>query len=128
MERPDYRLFENNCQNFAKYLLEVVCPGAARPETIQSVLIRLQTINQNISQRLPGTYPSSKLMFAKGCMSTLTESRDEWVTAAETFSKPTGERFSVASNATRQKVTDTLVQEACALAAADGLLRSNSPK
>ena len=48
--RPDYRLFENNCQNFVKSLLQFVCPHASIPATIQSVLKRLQDISYRPSQ------------------------------------------------------------------------------
>ena len=36
-ERPTFRLFENNCQNFVRFLLEVLCPGVSIPDTIQEV-------------------------------------------------------------------------------------------
>ena len=40
MERPDYKIFTNNCQNFAKYLIEDIFPGSFCPATIENVLGR----------------------------------------------------------------------------------------
>ena len=57
---PDYRLFENNCQNFAKYLLETICPDASIPQTITEVLQGLQNIrNVTPLTAIPGAYPCS---------------------------------------------------------------------
>jgi len=37
-DHPDYRLFENNCQNFARYLVEEITPDANCPGTIKHLL------------------------------------------------------------------------------------------
>lgn len=59
-ERPTYRLFENNCQNFVKFLLEILCPDASIPETIQCVLGHLhEIVNTELLFPLPGSYPLS---------------------------------------------------------------------
>jgi hypothetical protein len=86
-ERPDYSLFENNCQNFVKYLHQTVCPSASIPATIQNVLERLQTSRQRLS--LPGAYPASisstdrvSFVTASGT-SWVTASGDTWVTAVD---------------------------------------------
>jgi ankyrin repeat protein len=83
-ERPDYRLFENNCQNFAKYLLERICPGVAIPDTIQMVLERLKNAISPDAKtgKLPGTYPRSTVSLS-GCTSYVTASGTIWVTAVE---------------------------------------------
>jgi hypothetical protein len=57
-EHPDYRLFENNCQNFVKYLIGAISPTALVPNTIQSVLDRLYQF-RDTDHRLPGTFPHS---------------------------------------------------------------------
>jgi hypothetical protein len=90
-ERPDYSLFENNCQNFVKFLLEVVCPGGPIPATIQLVLERLHSDISSPRQRLslPGAYPPSiisteRLSFVTASgTSWITASGDSWVTAVE---------------------------------------------
>lgn len=87
-ERPDYRLFENNCQNFVTYLLAIICPDAAIPDTIQTVLQRLQDISNTVSSHgsiLPGTYPASisTTSFTVSSGTTwFTASSSSWVTAA----------------------------------------------
>jgi len=35
---PTYHLFENNCQNFATFLLKATCSGASVPDSIQSMI------------------------------------------------------------------------------------------
>jgi hypothetical protein len=59
--RPDYFLFENNCQNFAKYLLEAISPGSYSPRPISDIIKRWLTATSNpqIFGRLPGAYPNS---------------------------------------------------------------------
>jgi hypothetical protein len=62
--RPDYRLISNNCQNFAAYLLEALCPGCSIPKTISKVLegmFRQLPTNAPPVAMLPGTYPSSTI-------------------------------------------------------------------
>jgi hypothetical protein len=83
LERPDYHLFENNCQNFVKFLLEVICPGSPIPATIENVLARWQDIStsrQGLS--LPGAYPPSITTTER--LSFVTASETSWVTASET--------------------------------------------
>jgi hypothetical protein len=55
-DRPDYYVIQNNCQNFARYLLEKLCPTAPVPDTIQAVLDQM-TKRYTCSIRLPGSYP-----------------------------------------------------------------------
>src|SRR5208282_3024706 len=85
--RPNYSLIENNCQNFVKFLLEVVCPKAQIPNTIENILARLQHMRELTcaQQRLPGTYPKSgssgtgyaSIITASGTW--MTASGDTWV-------------------------------------------------
>jgi ankyrin repeat protein len=81
----------NNCQNFAKYLLETICPDARIPDTIQTVLLRFQelvsTINTN-RRTIPGAYPQSitsddcnSFITASGGTSWYTPTETSWVTA-----------------------------------------------
>ena len=59
-ERPDYRLFSNNCQNFAQYLINAICSDVSCPETIASLLDRLFVPSGDEQVlRIPGTYPPS---------------------------------------------------------------------
>lgn len=77
-ERPNYQLFENNCQNFAKYLIEFMCPACLTPDTILTVLQRWQDSTIEPSNRIPGAYPAS--------VATISSSHNlTFVTAAETF-------------------------------------------
>ena len=83
---PDYCLFTNNCQNFVKYLLEALCPDATIPDTIETVLFRLQEISINLKGTcgiLPGTYPQSRIL-SGNCDSFVTASSTSWWTATET--------------------------------------------
>jgi hypothetical protein len=66
-ERPDYELFENNCQNFARYLVEKISPGSFCPNTIKHVLEEWRILATDSKRRLPGAYPNS-------IISTVTES------------------------------------------------------
>jgi hypothetical protein len=74
-ERPNYHLFENNCQNFAKYLIEELCPGCLIPETIQSVLAQWQNASLQPRDHIPGTYPASVI--------TLSSENETFITARE---------------------------------------------
>jgi hypothetical protein len=61
-ERPDYHIIENNCQNFAKFLLKFMCPSASIPDTIQDLFERWQRFPvpaSSSNQFLPGAYPPS---------------------------------------------------------------------
>ena len=87
--RPTYRIIHNNCQNFATYLLEALCPGAAIPDTIEKVLKQIsQLLEASQTAQLPGTYPLSSIstpttyITASGT-SWWTASGTEWVTAIE---------------------------------------------
>src|SRR5271170_3368973 len=81
-QRPTYQLFENNCQNFAKYLIEFMCPGCLTPDTIQVVLQRWQDGTVQPSGRIPGAYPPPVV--------TILSSPDRtFVTAAETVDPST---------------------------------------
>ena len=39
-ENPDYSQSGTYCQNFTKYLIDAISPGALRPETIKTILER----------------------------------------------------------------------------------------
>lgn len=88
---PDYRLFENNCQNFVKSLLQFVCPHASIPATIQSVLQRLQDVSDITKghySSIPGGYPPTLVSLhssdTKETQSTwFTASGTSWLTAKE---------------------------------------------
>ena len=81
-ERPNYELFENNCQNFAKYLVELMCPGCLTPDTIQIVLQRWQNCTVQPTGRIPGAYSASLV--------TIVSSPDRtFVTAKETVDPST---------------------------------------
>lgn len=58
VDHPDYYLFTDNCQNFARYLAERLCPGTLCPQTIQDVLSQLFNVSAP-SSSLPGRYPES---------------------------------------------------------------------
>jgi len=60
-ERPDYDLFENNCQNFVSYLAEEICPGSCLPNTFKHVFEECTTLATLSKRRLPGAYPNSSL-------------------------------------------------------------------
>src|SRR5271155_1658919 len=80
--KPNYQLFENNCQNFAKYLIEFMCPECLTPDTIQTLLQRWQDSTVQPSGRIPGTYPASVV--------TILSSPDRtYVTANESFDPST---------------------------------------
>jgi hypothetical protein len=89
--RPDYDVFENNCQNFAKYLLETICPDAPIPQTIADVLQGLQNIESltEHSGTLPGAYPQSILPTDDDSFVTasgtywFTTTETSWITAAD---------------------------------------------
>ena len=86
-EHPDYHVFENNCQNFVKYLLEAVCPSAPIPATIQMVLERFQDMSLTPEKvSLPGAYPLSihPSIISTDRQSFVTASETSWVTASET--------------------------------------------
>lgn len=57
--RPDYKLYENNCQNFAKYLVETISPGSFCPDTIQSYMEQWLATSTSSKTYLPGAYPRS---------------------------------------------------------------------
>ena len=80
-ERPDYELLKNNCQNFARYLVEEISPGSFCPKTIKHVFEEWTTIATDSKRRLPGAYPNS-------IISTITES-GMYFTAREEFDDAT---------------------------------------
>jgi len=78
-------MFENNCQNFVKYLLKAVCPSEPIPDTIQVVWQRLQqciwfAVAPN-ETTLPGAYPNSIVSTTRTFK---TASETTWITASET--------------------------------------------
>ena len=84
--RPNFHLFENNCQNFVKFLLEAMCPTAPVPETIRCVIERLldlSTVARRPGNPLPGTYPPS--LAESDCDSFMTASGTSWWTASGTI-------------------------------------------
>jgi hypothetical protein len=56
--RPDYSLFENNCQNFVRFLLDAISPEADVSSSVESLLNRLST-GETFNDPLPGAYPRS---------------------------------------------------------------------
>jgi hypothetical protein len=58
-DKPDYELFENNCQNFSKYLVDAISPGSFCVDTIKDMLDRWLDPAVIPLGRLPGTYPRS---------------------------------------------------------------------
>jgi Ankyrin repeat len=87
---PNYRIIHNNCQNFATYLLEALCPGVPVPDTISKVLQGMIAQSQNPPSvtRLPGTYPVSTIQESNSYVtasetSWWTATGTEWVTAVE---------------------------------------------
>ena len=58
---PNYKLFTNNCQNFAKYLIEEICNVPLTVETIEQVLNNLYDPKNREQPPLyfPGSYPHS---------------------------------------------------------------------
>ena len=56
--RPDYSLFENNCQNFVRFLLDAISPEADVSSSVESLLNRLST-GETFNNPLPGAYPHS---------------------------------------------------------------------
>jgi ankyrin repeat protein len=81
--RPDYHVIHNNCQNFATYLLETLCPGAPIPDTIAKVLQGMvEQFNHPPSfPPMPGTYPESTIPETN---SYVTASETSWWTAGGT--------------------------------------------
>jgi hypothetical protein len=57
--RPDYSLFENNCQNFVRFLLDAICPEADVWSSVESLMNRLSTVGETFNDPLPGAYPQS---------------------------------------------------------------------
>jgi len=58
-QRPNYHLVYNNCQEFAKSLVETICGVVVNIDTIEDVLERLYKPVQLENQQFPGTYPRS---------------------------------------------------------------------
>jgi|SRR5277367_128354 len=94
-KRRTFQLFENNSQNFVKFLLEELCPGVPIPDTIKDILQRLEdvsTVAEAYGNVLPGGYPTS--VTSSACTSFVTAtgttwftaSGETWVTAVEYFS------------------------------------------
>ena len=55
--RPEYSLFENNCQNFVRFLLDAISPEADVSSLVESLLNRLSTVGETFNDPLPGAYP-----------------------------------------------------------------------
>ena len=74
---PTYHLYKNNCQNFAKFLVEAICNTHVSLETIQDVLESLYNPKDMAPPPayFPGSYPPSISM----------RTRSEFFTAGSTF-------------------------------------------
>jgi len=64
LKHSDYHLFENNCQNFARYLVEKISPGSCCPKTIKDVLeewtaAAILATDHDSDRQLPGAWPPS---------------------------------------------------------------------
>jgi hypothetical protein len=71
-------LFENNCQNFVKYLVEaIIGPETLCPQTIQMVLARIFEPTIHPKRTLPGTYPVS-LVSSTENFTFITASDNSW--------------------------------------------------
>ena len=60
-EKPGYNLFENNCQNFTKYLVDAISPGSFRTEMVKTILDRF--IASDTPAKLPSHMVSASLGF-----------------------------------------------------------------
>lgn len=60
-EKPGYNLFENNCQNFTKYLVDAISPGSFRTEMVKTILDRF--IAGDTPAKLPSYMVSASLGF-----------------------------------------------------------------
>lgn len=91
-EQPDYSFYENNCQKFAKYLVEAICPVSVYPETIHNFLRKWLNSGGHPEARttLPGTYPTSP---------TTTES-DAWTSDVERLNSTDVDNLALNSEAT----------------------------
>jgi hypothetical protein len=57
--RPDYSVFENNCQNFVRFLIEAISPHSNVTDSVITILSRQSTIADDLIVTLPGAYPRS---------------------------------------------------------------------
>ena len=57
--RPDYSLFENNCQNFVRFLLDVISPKADIWGSVAVIMNRLSNGGEDVRYPIPGAYPQS---------------------------------------------------------------------
>ena len=57
--RPDYSLFENNCQNFIRYLIDAISPGSDVWSSVRIVMDRLSIGGEDLRYPIPGGYPQS---------------------------------------------------------------------
>ena len=76
-QRPKYSLINNNCQNFAKYLIEAISMVHLDTQTLEDVISSLVDTASSSRVRLPGTYPES---------SASTGTSQEFSTAQSNFS------------------------------------------
>lgn len=101
-ERPDYLLFSNNCQNFAKYLIEVLCPDALLPDTIRDILEHLFNPTPlqwryRLDLDLPGAYPISITSSSIETRTFESASSDLWMSATQSPRSSIKARFSIGS-------------------------------
>lgn len=57
--RPDYGLFENNCQNFVRFLAEAISPDVNVWSSVEFIHKQVSTVQHAILPSLPGAYPKS---------------------------------------------------------------------
>src|SRR5271169_822331 len=79
-KHPNYHIFKSNCQNFAKFLLELFCPLASIPDSIYNALTKLQDISIIVSAldcSIPRAWP---LSITTNSTSLMNSSGITWVT------------------------------------------------
>src|SRR5271169_6516578 len=55
--RPDFSLFENNCQNFVRYLIEAVSPDTNIWSLVEATHKQISNGEESIKPSIPGAYP-----------------------------------------------------------------------
>ena len=57
--RPDYGLFENNCQNFVRFLAEAISPDVNVWNSVEFIHKQVSNVEHASLPSLPGAYPKS---------------------------------------------------------------------
>lgn len=96
--RPTFRLFEDNCQNFVKYLVNAISPGSFVGETIKATLDRLTT-ERDEATPLPGAYPVSVITDEEEIGTYYTATKSETCAVHTAFTK--GSKISYYSGSKR---------------------------